>query len=246
MLLNRLKLFLLLLVLLFLSVLFWQNQELLSLKLLCPDVNQSSCLYQTLPLPLSLWMLLFTLVGVSTSLVWQLLNYLSAKGSSKSKFSASTRYDSEGENMPRSSQTATKSTKTQPSNQSKQPIDRSSVETKTKVNPQSTQNFTKGSDWEDDSRHEDWYTDESTPERTTKQPVNKQIKDNKRPQFSKDSTTTQSSNTSYSYKSRPANDNKEEEADRVYDANYRVIDPSSRKNPHEGMETKQDDDDEWI
>ncbi len=229
-----------------LGVLFWQNQPLLSLKLLCPDVNQSSCFYQTPPLPLSLWMLFFTLAGVATSFVWQLLNYLGTKGSSKSKSSASTRYTSEVENTPRSSQTETKFTNTQPFARAKQPIERSSVETTTNVNPPSTHNFTKGSDWEDDRQHDDWDTEESTQENATKQPADKQIKDNKRPQFSKDSATTPSSDTAYSYKFRPANKNKDREVDRVYDANYRVIDPASRKNTNEPMETKPDDDEEWI
>ena len=88
---NRLKIFLLLLVLVFLSLFLWQNQDPLSLKLLCADVNQS-CFYQTPKLPLAIWMLIFTLIGMVTSLVWQSLNYLSIKSSSKSKSSASTSY----------------------------------------------------------------------------------------------------------------------------------------------------------
>ena len=245
MLFNRLKTFLILLVLAFLSVLLWQNQELLSLKLLCPDVNQS-CLYQTPPLPLAIWMLAFTLAGVVTSLIWQLLNYLSAKGSNKSKSSTSTRYSSAVEDMPRGSQTETKFTNTQTSNQSNQPIGRSSVETRTTVNPPSTQNFTTRSDWEDDNRHDDWDTEELTREKATKPPGNEQIKELKSRKFSQDSAKTQSSDTTYSYKSRPANENKDQKVDRVYDANYRVIDPSSRKNNSEGIETRQDDDEEWI
>ena len=239
MLFNRLKIFLILLVLLFLGVLFWQNQQLLSLKLLCPDVNQPSCLYQTLPLPLSLWMLLFTLAGVSTSLVWQLLNYLGSKGSRKSKSSASTRDVPKVENIPRSSQTEPKSTNTRS-------FDRSSVETKTKVNPSSTQNFTKGSDWEEDRRDDDWDTEKSTQTNTTKQSAGKQIKDNTGPQLSKDAPKTSSSDSSYSYKFRPTNKDKEQNIDRVYDANYRVIDPSSRTNTNKPIETQPEDDEEWI
>ena len=240
MLLNRLKIFLILFILAFLSVLFWQNQELLSLKLLCPDVNQS-CLYRTPQLPLAVWMLVFTSAGVITSLVLQLLNYLSTKGSNQSKSSASTSYYSDEENRPRNSQTKTKVTNPQPSEPLKQPISRSSVETKTKVNPPSSQNFTTRSDWEDDSRHDDWDKEESTKEKAPKQ-----SKDNQRQNLSKDSATTPSSDTAYSYKFRPANKNKDREVERVYDANYRVIDSSSRKNVNEQVENQQDDDEEWI
>ena len=244
MLLNRLKILLILFVLAFLSVLLWQNQELLALKLLCSDVNQS-CFYQTPQLPLALWMSVFTLAGVITSLIWQSLNYLSTKGSSQNRSSASTRYASEVENIPTSSQTTTKFTNTQPSNQSKQPLNRSSVETKTKDNSPST-NFTERSDWEEENRHDDWDTEESNQEKTTKQSASKQIKENKRQKLSKDSATTQSSDHTYSYKFPPNNQNKDQKVDRVYDANYRVIDPSPKINTHERIETSQDDDEEWI
>ena len=243
MLLNRLKIFLTLFVLAFLSVLVWQNQELLALKLLCSDVDRS-CFYQTPPLPLALWMSVFTVAGVITSLIWQSLNYLSTKGSSRNKSSAPNRYASEVENIPTSSQPKTKFTNTQPSSQSKQPLERSSVETKTKGNPPPT-NVTKGSDWEDENRHDDWDTEESTPDKTTKQSVSKQSEKNKRQKLSKDSATTQSSDTSYSYKFRPNNQNKDQKVDRVYDANYRVINPPPSTNTREQIETSQDDE-EWI
>lgn len=229
MLFNRLKIFLLLLVLLFLSVLFWQNRELLSLKVLCPDVNQS-CLYQTPTLPLAIWMLVFTLAGVVTSLIWQLLNYLSAKGARKKKSSRSTRYVAERDPLPKGSPTETN---TQPSNQSRQSTRKSSVETKTTVDPIPANNFTKRSDWEEDSRNDDWQTEEPNSAKT---------KENTK--IPKNSAKTQSSETTYSYKSRPDDDSKDQKVDRVYDANYRVINPSLRKTNNE---TKQDDDDnEWI
>lgn len=228
---NRLKIFLLLLVLLFLSVLFWQNRELLSLKVLCPDVNQS-CLYQTPPLPLAIWMFVFTLAGVVTSLIWQLLNYLSAKGARKKKSSSSsssTRYVSERDTLPKGSPTETN---TQPSNQSRQSTGRSSVETRTKVDPISANNSNRQSDWEEDSRDDDWHTEEPTPAKTKQNP-----------KIPKNTEKTQSSDTTYSYKSRPDDDSEDQKVDRVYDANYRVINPSLRKTNNE---TRKDDDDEWI
>lgn len=239
MLLNRFKIFLILLLLLFLSILFGQNRELLALRLLCPDVNQS-CLYQTPPLPLSLWMFAFILAGVVTSLVWQLLNYLSTKGFSKTKSSASTRYFSESENTPKNSQTETKSTNTQSTK-------RASVQTNTTVKPRSANNFTPQSDWEDNNRNDDWNTEESTQRKVVPRSINQPIDDNKSYQSSKDSSSSQNSDTTYSYKSPPANNSKEQKVDRVTDANYRVINPSLRKNSSEQIETKQDEDDEeWI
>lgn len=70
---NRFKLVLLLLIVLGLGILFIQNQQPLSLQLLCPDANQF-CLYQTRSLPLAAWMGLFIFVGMITSFIWQLLN----------------------------------------------------------------------------------------------------------------------------------------------------------------------------
>lgn len=70
---NRLKLFVLVLIVALLAIIFIQNREPLGLKLLCPDVNQS-CLYQTRQLPLALWMGLFILNGVIISFLGQVLN----------------------------------------------------------------------------------------------------------------------------------------------------------------------------
>ncbi len=243
MLLNRLKIFLILLFLVFLSLFLWQNQELLSLKLLCADVNQS-CFYQTAKLPLAIWMLIFTLIGVVTSLVWQSLNYLSSKSSSKSKSSVSTSYVS-GDNVSRSSQTEAKFTDRKTSNQSTQSTRRSSVETKTKVNPTSANNSTARSDWEDDNSNDDWNLEESIPEKVSDRTTNRRVKDNTSYNSPPNPQTTQSSDTTYSYKSRPTNESKEQNVDRVYDANYRVINPSTPTANNEQINNKQDDE-EWI
>ncbi|MGK7935880.1 MAG: hypothetical protein AB4206_08785 [Xenococcaceae cyanobacterium] len=243
MLLNRLKIFLILLFLVFLSLFLWQNQELLSLKLLCADVNQS-CFYQTAKLPLAIWMLIFTLIGVVTSLVWQSLNYLGSKSSSQSKSSVSTSYVS-GDNVSRSSEPETKFTDRKTSNQSTQPTRRSSVETKTKVNPTSANNSTAGSDWEDDNSNDDWNLEESIPEKVSDRTTNRLVKDNTSYNSPPHPQTTQSSDTTYSYKSRPTNESKEQNVDRVYDANYRVINPSTPTANNEQINNKQDDE-EWI
>jgi hypothetical protein len=72
---NRFKLLLLLLVLAVLGILLGQNRDLLTLKFFCADAAKS-CVYQTPSLPLALWMGLFIVAGIGTSLIWQLLNSL--------------------------------------------------------------------------------------------------------------------------------------------------------------------------
>ena len=91
---NRFKLLLLLLILAVLGVLFVQNQQPLSLKLLCPDIN-SSCLYQTPQLPLAIWIGLFLIGGVVTSLLWQLLNGFSYSSLKTRSYSNDVLYDNQ-------------------------------------------------------------------------------------------------------------------------------------------------------
>ena len=82
---SRLKLFLLVLILAALSIVFIQNQELISLKLLCADRTQS-CFYRTPRLPLAVWIALFVLAGMLINLLGQVLNRYSYSGSSKRKY----------------------------------------------------------------------------------------------------------------------------------------------------------------
>ena len=70
---SRLKLIVLVLIIAMLGIVFVQNREPLALKLLCPD-QAASCLYQTPALPLAIWMALFIVAGVLTSLLSQLFN----------------------------------------------------------------------------------------------------------------------------------------------------------------------------
>ena len=219
---NRLKIFLTLLLLLFLSILFWQNQELLALQLLCPEVNQS-CLYQTPPLPLSLWMFVFMVIGVLTSLIWQLLNYIGNSEARKSKFASSPRYEPDLNKRP----TEKEFTNTQAPKQA-------TVKERTAAQPTPPTASAPKSDWEDDRSNDDWTKGDST--------------ENKNVNRSRENTSkTQRTDTTYSYKSRPASKEQESKIDRVYDASYRVINPSLRKNTSESGENRQnDDDDEWI
>ena len=82
---NRLKLFLFLLIIAFLGIIYFQNQEPIVLKLLCPNDVQS-CLYKTPQLPLAVWIGLFILAGIITSLVWQGLNSYSYSTSRRQKY----------------------------------------------------------------------------------------------------------------------------------------------------------------
>lgn len=82
---NRLKLFLFLLIIALLGIIYFQNQEPIVLKLLCPSDVQS-CLYKTPQLPLAIWIGLFILAGIITSLVWQGLNSYSYSISGRQKY----------------------------------------------------------------------------------------------------------------------------------------------------------------
>lgn len=70
---SRLKLILLVIIIAILGIVFVQNREPMALKLLCPD-SAEFCLYQTPDLPLAIWMALFIVGGVITSLLTQVFN----------------------------------------------------------------------------------------------------------------------------------------------------------------------------
>ena len=69
---SRLKLIFLVFIVAILAVIFVQNREPLALKLLCSE--SESCLYQTPNLPLAIWMALFILGGILTSLLSHVFN----------------------------------------------------------------------------------------------------------------------------------------------------------------------------
>lgn len=71
--LNRFKLLVLAIILAILTILFFQNQESLSLKFFCSDVKSEYCFYQTPSISLAVWMAIFMLLGAISSLGWQLL-----------------------------------------------------------------------------------------------------------------------------------------------------------------------------
>ena len=71
--LNRFKLLVLAIILAIFTILFFQNQESLSLKFLCSDTKSEYCFYQTPSISLAVWMTIFMLLGIVSSLGWQLL-----------------------------------------------------------------------------------------------------------------------------------------------------------------------------
>ncbi|NJL51831.1 MAG: hypothetical protein HC930_05660 [Hydrococcus sp. SU_1_0] len=77
---SRIKILLLILIIVALSIVFVQNREPITLKLLCADANQS-CLYQTTPLPLAVWIAIATLTGAIANLLVQSLNRYGYKDS---------------------------------------------------------------------------------------------------------------------------------------------------------------------
>jgi uncharacterized integral membrane protein len=79
---SRIKILLLILIIAALAIVFVQNREPITLKLLCADVNQS-CLYQTTPLPLAVWIAIATLTGAIANLLVQSLNRYGYKDSYK-------------------------------------------------------------------------------------------------------------------------------------------------------------------
>jgi hypothetical protein len=70
---SRIKILLLILIAAALSIVFIQNRELIVLKLLCAD-SSKTCLYQTPPLPLAIWIAIATLTGAIANLLVQSLN----------------------------------------------------------------------------------------------------------------------------------------------------------------------------
>ena len=72
--LNRFKLLVFAIILTVLAILFFQNREPLSLKFLCSDTTSEYCLYQTPSISLAIWMAIFIVAGIFSSLIWQSLS----------------------------------------------------------------------------------------------------------------------------------------------------------------------------
>lgn len=82
---SRIKILLLILIIAALSIVFIQNREPITLKLFCADSSTRSCLYQTPPLPLAVWIAVATLTGAIANLLVQTLNRYGYQDSSRKK-----------------------------------------------------------------------------------------------------------------------------------------------------------------
>ena len=91
---SRLKILLFIMLIGALIIVFVQNREPIALKLLCDDVNNQYCFYRTPQLPLALWIGLFALGGMITSLLSQAFSRFSYSrpGSGKSRKTANDLY----------------------------------------------------------------------------------------------------------------------------------------------------------
>ena len=216
---NRFKLVFILIVLGFVGILAIQNQQLLFLKILCPDVADSSCWYQTPSLPLAVWMLVFAIAGILSSLIWQFL--IQIRSSSKTSSSPKNYYTDRPFDTPQGEYTRPKA----------------EVANKRK----STNTV---SDWEKASS-ENWEredTKSSVPRKTVNNYAPK-AKPQSPPNINLSDSADSDKFRETSTKKREKLENKSSnKIDDVYDATYRTVGSS----PLPNSSKIEDDDEEWI
>ncbi|ELS05314.1 hypothetical protein Xen7305DRAFT_00050570 [Xenococcus sp. PCC 7305] len=248
--LNRFKLLVLAIILAVLTVLFLQNQELLSLRFFCSDTSSDYCFYQTPAISLAVWMAIFILLGVVSSLIWQLLNRPGnlARGEvlREGKSPKSRPYNS----------SQTKTSYPEQPNLRKDSNYRAASE----VPPEELiVNRAPASDWEQ-SRSEEWETastpnftkEESTPRKTSGTRPSKadnsyKFKQDKEPnqrvtrssQAQQDRSAKESSNSEFTKTSVPKN------TEDIYDASYRTLNNVPPPSIPEDR-TTEDEDPDWI
>ncbi|MDJ0678936.1 MAG: hypothetical protein QNJ18_03625 [Xenococcaceae cyanobacterium MO_167.B52] len=221
---NKFKLLLVVILLTIFGILFFQNQEPLSLKILCADTSSQYCWYQTPTEPLAVWMGLFLILGVISSLIWQVLQSL---GSSES----AEYYDDKSftaKEKSYSQKVPTSSTKT-----SKPPKSRSS---------------TSPTDWEYSGQGEDWESEQSPSAKVNpKAPQDDFVRGSNFETRQQPQNINQSGST-YSYKFKK-NQKPEQQvnknADDVYDANYRTINSGKSNEVNQNADPSEDEE-EWI
>jgi hypothetical protein len=285
----RLKLLIILLALGLLSLFYVQNRELLSLKVLCADVN-TSCLYQTPPLPTAAWILLFAGAGMVTSLFLQALNSLT-KGTrsrtmgnyytspSETSYTNPNRssferefYDrpqqnrssevfSDGDRSQTSSNTQDNAASKSSRNFVEQVFDRVQART---TDSTIDRNAERQYDW-DDKQDDDWNLEEPPkPTNSNRENIERSLREEELKSDSDTYETKQQpknverSGSVYSYKFREAGESKQQQqqqdnkVDRVYDANYRLINPPYSPPSQPTQPTKEQpkasnkDDEDWI
>jgi uncharacterized integral membrane protein len=234
---NRFKLLVVLLILVVLSLLYVQNQEPLSLRLFCADVNQP-CLYQTPQLPLALWLFAFTLAGVLTSLIWQLFNRVGYPAGKKRELSEPTNFNYQPENV----------SDFEPERRTIYEERRSPPESNRQPSPSTFENNNVArSDWEDSQNDKDWNIEEPPSQTTKDLRTSSPIGQEKSYDKNQEPTNVQRSGSTYSYTYREASDRslEKKEEPRIYDANYRMINPPY-KSVEDSEEKKDEDDEDWI
>lgn len=243
--LNRFKLLVLAIILAILTILFFQNQESLSLKFFCSDATSEYCFYQTPSISLAIWMAIFMLLGAISSLGWQLLQ-LSGNSTQRDRKSSG--------RASRPSQTAT--------NYRNKSNSREETEFKSaarissdNINP----NNPRLSDWEQ-RKSEDWETatspnfakDDVAARTTPRSKAFDMDNPDKRPKYDESNrraprvSQTQpggSSKESSNPQSPKASVSKN--AEEVYDASYRALNDVPPPSVPQGDMTE-DEDPDWI
>ncbi|VEP11956.1 conserved hypothetical protein [Hyella patelloides LEGE 07179] len=213
---NRFKLISLAIILTVVGILLGQNRELLSLKLFCSGIANQSCLYRTPPLPLAVWIGLFAIAGMVSSLLWQFFNRLATPTQKASK-SENNRFAKKKVRNPQAEY----------------------VRPKVTVNSSSAS----ASDWEEPGS-EDWETGK-TPQ-VSKNDVkvsspNEGVQREPQDRSSSDSVYSYKFREAKEKSGEDLSSGKRENVDDVYDATYRTV-----GNPQPGKSNVNEEDEEWI
>jgi hypothetical protein len=250
---NRFKLLLVLITLSILGILFLQNQEPVSLRLLCGDPTTQYCWYQTPTQPLAVWMALFLSIGIVASLIWQALQHFSSKRRDRSAndFSPREAIRDRADSLPR-----------QKTNYSREVFTTSTTD-KAKI-PNSS-GSPSVSDWEA-SRQEDWESESQASPNVSSQVNSETTVRGSTFEVKQEPRNINQSGSTYSYQfkdSQKSNEPNRDNTDEVYDANYRTLNtpkygergkgsPASPGEHHQGRvdinnnTDPKDDDEDWI
>jgi uncharacterized integral membrane protein len=212
-------------------LIWWQNQQLISLTMFG--------FYRTPSLPLGLWILWFSLMGIMTSLFWQLAAYFPKSQPEKSK------------NRPKERETQSQIDKSgsylawRPEPKAtEEPWDSEIMESSPKIPPQPPQPP------EETKKDTTSYSEETPPPEETKKDTTYSYSYNKETVPKEESPEETKKDTTYSYsyiKRKP--EEKKNTTDQIYDAPYRVITPPyNRDTPPSSEENRvgDDEDEEWI
>ncbi len=223
---NQFKLLLLVVLLTIFGILFFQNQEPIYLKIFCADISSQYCWYKTPTEPLAVWMGLFLIFGVISSLIWQLLQSL---GSSQS----TNNYEDQSF-TPKENSYAQKVPSSSSSSSSKTP------------RAASSKSFTSPSDWEYSGQGEDWESEKS-PKVQPKVDRDDFVRGSNF-ETRQEPQKIDKSGSTYSYqfkKNQKSEDRVNKNSDEVYDANYRTINSGKSAEINQNQEPGEDEE-EWI